>query len=141
MSDMRKWEELIRKEINAVVDKGSLTPETMRTIACGVDTIKDIHHIEKMDMEIEEGYSGHYYPQRGYNIMPYFSYGEDGESYRKRDSMGRYSREMREDHDRHSYDRGESKIDMLQRMMDSAKDPEERETYRRLILHEENNQR
>jgi len=136
MADMRKLEELIHKEIDKEVEKGSLTPETMKTIGCAVDTIMDIHKIEKIDMEMSEGYSGHY-PNRGYNIMPY-SYEDmsmDGRSYaRRRDSMGRYSRD---DSPSMGYSR-ENKIDQLQRMMDSASDPEERETYRRLIVRMEN---
>ena len=45
--------------------------------------------------------------------------------------------------DRRGYSRddGMSKIDQLQKMMDDAKDPEERETLRRLIVHAENQQR
>ena len=142
MADMRKLEELIYKEIDKEVAKGSLTPETMKTIGCAVDTIMDIHKIEKIDMEMEEGYSGHY-PQRGYNIQPYYSY-EDGGSYapRRRDSMGRYSRDgqMNDSSYRQDYSR-ESKIDQLQRMMDESKDPNEKESLRRLIVHMENEQR
>ena len=139
MGDMRKLEELIVREIDEEVAKGSLTPETMKTIACAVDTIMDIHKIEKMDMEMEEGYSGHY--ERGYNVMPFYygSYGEDGESHaRKRDAMGRYSRDMMVDRRGYSRDQGMSKVDQLQKMMDETTDPEEKETMRRLILHMEN---
>lgn len=136
MADMRKLEELIHKEIDKEVAKGSLTPETMKTIGCAVDTVLDIHRIEKLDMEIEEGYSGHY-PQRGYTVEPYYSYTDGGESYRKRDSMGRFSRDMM-DRRGYSRDQGMSKVDQLQKMMDETTDPEEKETMRRLILHMEN---
>jgi hypothetical protein len=137
MGYMEKLEELIHKEVDKEVAKGSLTPDSIRTIGYGIDVIKDLREIEKCDMEMSEGYSGHY-PNRGYNIMPYYAYDDmsmDGRSYaRRRDSMGRYSRD---DSPSMGYSR-ENKIDQLQRMMDSASDPEERETYRRLIVRMEN---
>lgn len=139
MTDYTKLDrlsDLIMKEIEAETNKGSLTPDSVRTIGYGVDILKDITCMKKDESEMDKGYSGHY-PNRGYNIMPY-SYedmGIDGRSYaRRRDSMGRYSRD---DSPSMGYSR-ENKIDQLQRMMDSASDPEERETYRRLIVRMEN---
>lgn len=157
MRDMNKLEELIYKEIDKEVTKGSLNPESMKAIGDGIDVIKDILEMEKCEMEIEQGYSGHF-PQRGYNIMPYMygSYeggGGSNESYarggggsyaRRRDSMGRFSREGGGSYE-NSYRRGggggysrDEKIDSLQRMMDEASDPDEREAYRRLIVKMEN---
>lgn len=75
--------------------------------------------------------------------MPYYSYEDSGNSYaRRRDSMGRYSRDgqMNGSSYRQDYSR-ESKIDTLQRMMDESKSPEEKESLRRLIVHMENEQR
>lgn len=133
--DMHKLEELIGREIDKEVAKGSLTPDSIRTIGYAVDVVKDLREIEKCDKEMQEGYSGHY-PQRGYNIMPYYSYDDmDGRSYQRRDSMGRYSRDGGSY--REGYSRDE-KIDHLEKMMNEAKDPEEKEMYRKLLIRTEN---
>lgn len=122
MSDYSKLCDLVNREIDKEVAKGSLTPETIRTIGFGIDVVKDIKTINAM--EEEYGYSGHY-PERGWQVRPFYSYGDmpDRSYARGRDSMGRYSRE-------YSYD---EKLDHLERMMDMAKDPEEREMYRKLL--------
>ena len=87
--------------------------------------------MRKDEREMSDGYSGHY-PNRGYNIMPYYSYDDmDGRSYQRRDSMGRYSRDDRMYDDR-GFSRG-SKAEHIQLMMDEATDPEERELYRKLL--------
>ena len=137
--DMRKLEELIGREIDKEVAIGSLTPDSIRTIGYAVDVVKDLREIEKCDKEMQEGYSGHY-PQRGYNIMPY-SYADpmmmqDNSFAQRRDSMGRYSRDGGSYRDG-GYSRDE-KIDHLEKMMNEAKDPDEREMIRKLIIKAEN---
>lgn len=127
MKDYSKLCMLVDAEIDKEVAKGSLTPETIRTIGYAIDVIKDIKTIEAM--ESEYGYSGHY-PERGWNVRPYYSY-EDAPDYsyaRRRDSMGRYSRED-------GYSR---KMDDLERMMNEARSEDERELYRKLIEKERN---
>lgn len=137
MHDLEKLETLICAEIDKEVAKNSLTPDTVRTIGYAVDILKDIKTMRKDEMEMEEGYSGHY-PGRGYNIMPYYAYddGMDGRNYaRRRDSMGRYSRGG--SYARGDYSRDE-KIDRLHRMMDEAESDAEREAYRKAIIQLEN---
>lgn len=128
---------LISAEIEKEVVKGSLSPDTIRTIGYGIDILKDLKEIEAMEEASHDGYSGHY-PERGWNIRPYYSYdemdmrmamdGNDRSYAQRRDSMGRYSR---------GYSRDE-RIDTLQRMMDDAKSESERESIRKLILQMEN---
>ena len=142
MGDYKKLCDLLDREIDSEVAKGKLTPDSVRVLGAAIDIVKDIKTIEAMEEEYG-GYSGHY-PDRGY--MPYYAYdaGMDGMSYapRRRDSMGRYSRDgqMNGSSYRQDYSR-ESKIDQLQRMMDESKDPNEKESLRRLIVHMENEQR
>jgi len=139
MGDYKKLCDLLEREIDKEVAKGSLTPDSVRTLGAAIDIVKDVKTIEAMEEEYG-GYSGHY-PNRGY--MPYYAYDMemDGRSYapRRRDSMGRYSRDDGGSY-RQEYSR-ESKIDQLQRMMDESKDPSEKESIRRLIVHMENEQR
>jgi hypothetical protein len=139
MGDYKKLCDLLDREIDSEVAKGKLTPDSVHVLGAAIDIVKDIKTIEAMEEEYG-GYSGHY-PNRGY--MPYYAYdaGMDGMSYapRRRDSMGRYSRDMDNSY-RQDYSR-ESKIDQLQRMMDESKDPNEKESLRRLIVHMENEQR
>ena len=134
MNDYEKLDKLsnlIYSEIENETKKGSLTPETVRTIGYAVDILKDITCMKKDETEMSNGYSGHY-PQRGYNITPYYSYDDrmmPEMSYaRRRDSMGRYSRED-------GYSR---KMDDLERMMNEARSEDERELYRKLIEKERN---
>lgn len=150
MGDFKKLCSLIEAEIAKEVNKGSLAPDTIRTIGAGIDVIKDVKQMERDEKMDEQGYSGHY-PERGYNIMPYYIHDgmpyDDGMSYaRRRDSMGRFMR-SRDSYDDGSYDdmsrsrRGYSrdeKIDTLERMMENAKNDTERESIRKLILQMEN---
>ena len=148
MGDFKKLCDLVTAEINKEVAKGSLSPDTIRTIGAGIDVLKDIKDMERDDKMEEQGYSGHY-PERGWQVMPYYAY-DDGMSYaRRRDSMGRYMR-SRDSYDDGSYDemydgrsnrRGysrDAKIEQLEDMMNHAKNDAERESIRKLIVQMEN---
>ena len=140
MEDYKKLCELIHREIDKEVAKNSLTPDSVRTIGYAVDVLKDIKTIEAMEDEYG-GYSGHY-PERGWQVRPFYSYNDmpDNSYARMRDSMGRYSRDDMPDGSYRGYSRN-NKIENLERMMNEAKDPEEREMYRKLIVKAENEQR
>ena len=139
MSDYKELCDLIDREIAKETAKQSLTPDTVRTIGYAVDILKDIAELKKMDMEMEQGYSGHY-PDRGWTVQPYYSYDEmpmDGQSYaRRRDSMGRFRSYDSYRGGRYSRD---EEIDHLRRMMAEAKSDQERESLRKAISAMEGN--
>lgn len=124
MHDLGKLKDLVYREIDKEVEKGTLTPDTVRTIGCAVDILKDISTIDAMEDYGEDEYSGRYH-------MPYYAYDDMGDrSYaRKRDRMGRFSRR--------GYSR-DDKIEHLERMMNEARDEGEKELYRKLIVRMEN---
>ena len=136
MDDYKKLCDLIHHEIDKEVNKGSLTPDSIRTIGYAIDVVKDIKTIEAMEEYGDDGYSGHY-PDKGWRVMPYYAYDDMPErSYaRRRDSMGRYSRDNHEWHGGYSRDEN---IDHLERMMNTAKSDQEREAIRKLIVQMEN---
>ena len=150
MSDFKKLCDLVTAEINKEVAKGSLSPDTIRTIGAGIDVLKDIKEMERDDKMEEQGYSEHY-PNRGWNIMPYYAYDDMSmASYapRRRDDMGRFMR-SRDSYDgsydemydgrsnRRGYSR-DAKIEQLEDMMNHAKNDAERESIRKLIVQMEN---
>lgn len=142
MNDYEKLDKLsnlIYSEIENETKKGSLTPETVRTIGYAVDILKDITCMKKDETEMSGGYSGHY-PQRGYNITPYYSYDDrmmpDMSYAQRRDRMGRYSSDN--GYDDGGYSRGND-VEHLKRMMNTARNEQERESLRKLIAQMENN--
>ena len=140
MGDFKKLCSLIETEISKEVNKGSLSPDSIRTIGYGIDVIKDIKEMERDEKMDENGYSGHY-PERGYNIMPYYFQSMPyDESYapRRRDDMGRFMRSRDSYDDSYEYSRRgysrNAKVSDLERMMDDAKTDAEREAIRKVIL-------
>lgn len=97
-----------------------------------VDILKDITTIEAMKNPERYGWSGDY--DDGYSMatyrMPRISRDMDDGSYRRgRDSMGRYT-SYDDGYSRHSK---EEMINNLKIMMDNARTPQERESYRATI--------
>ena len=144
MGDYKELCDLIDREIAKETAKQSLTPDTVRTIGYAVDILKDIAELKKMDMEMEQGYSGHY-PERGWSVTPFYAYDNDmsmdRQSYaQRRDGMGRYMRSYDGSYrgGRGGYSRDEQ-IDSLRKMMDGAKNEQEREAIRKAIVTMENN--
>ena len=116
--------QLLHKEIDGIVKKGSLTPQELESLYKAIDVLKDICEIkEKESMWDEEGgYSSRMpwtYDDRYYDIHSYKGsnsrYGQNGYSM-KRDSMGRYSRTDAKEH----------MIDGLYSMMGDAQNEAER---------------
>lgn len=134
---MQKYEELkelLCRELDEITEKGELSAGSLETVHKLTDSIKNI---DKIMMLEEDGYSqGGDWEARG--MYGHHSYDEGGNSYRgrKRDSMGRYSRD---DGRMYSRDGGEKEnmIRKLREMMDGASG-QEREIIRKCINKIEN---
>lgn len=126
---MQKYEELkelLCRELDEITEKGELSAGSLETVHKLTDSIKNI---DKIMMLEEDGYSqGGDWEARG--VYGHHSYDEGGNSYRgrKRDSMGRYSRDGSE---------REHMVRKLREMMDGAS-TQERETIRKCINKIEN---
>lgn len=76
-----KYEELAYKELNKIVDKGELTPQTLanvKELLCTlkyVPEVKNMHHMD--DGMMESSYGGYGRP-RYYDIASYDGYSYDG---------------------------------------------------------------
>ena len=155
---MHKIKEKLMDELYEIEEKmkkssgGKLSAGDIETIHKLTDSIKNIDKIEIL--EGGEGYS-----EEGNWMADGRMYGtsyDDGMSYArgrnaKRDSMGRYSRDMMH-HDDMSYERGasyarggysradatEQMIEKLENMMHYAETPKEREAIKRCIMQIEN---
>lgn len=124
--------EKMEDEIEQIIKKPQLTTEDVKLVYQMIDVIKDITTIEAMKKAESEGWSGDY--SRDYDDGYRMSHA------RGRDSMGRYtSRDTMMPHRGGSYDDGYSRhskeemINNLRTMMDNARTPEERESYRATI--------
>lgn len=133
MEYMYELKEKLCKELDEIARKPEMGAGDLEIIHKLTDTIKNLDKIEMLE---EDGYSraGNWEADmRG-------TYGR-GSSYRgrKRDSMGRYSREGRDG--RGGYSRDSAKDEMmrhLDEMMDSASSEKEREIIRRTMSQLEN---
>ncbi len=133
MEYMYELKEKLCKELDEIARKPEMGAGDLEIIHKLTDTIKNLDKIEMLE---EDGYSraGNWEADmRG-------TYGR-GSSYRgrKRDSMGRYSREGRDG--RGGYSRDNAKDEMmrhLDEMMDSASSEKEREIIRRTMSQLEN---
>ena len=123
MHELEKLKNMLCEELEKYTDKGELTAGSLEV----VDKLS--HAIKNLDKIIENydgEYSGRYMPRYMYN---------DGNSYaRKRDSMGRYSREYSREN-RGGYSREYSRdgiADKLRELMDDAPDEQTRNEIRKL---------
>ena len=114
---------MLCNELEEIAKKKELTTNSLEVIYKSVDVLKDLKTIESMEIEYPEhdGYS-----QGWYDRHPYYMYDEaPTHSYaRKRDAMGRYSRD-----DGYSRDTKEE----LRHMMDKASSDREREAIRKAL--------
>ena len=127
MKSYDKIKDMLCNELDEIAKKNELTSNNLEVIYKSIDVLKDISVINAMNEEYPEhdGYS------QGYSRYPIYMYDNEGmgHSYaRKRDSMGRYSRDghMNDDYSRDA----ESE---LHRMMENAKSDKEREALRQAI--------
>ena len=134
---MQKYEELkelLCRELDEITEKGELSAGSLETVHKLTDSIKNI---DKIMMLEEDGYSqGGDWEARG--MYGHHSYDEGGNSYRgrKRDSMGRYSRDDGRMYSRDGSEK-EHMVRKLREMMDGASG-QERETIRKCINKIEN---
>lgn len=118
---MHKIRQMLMDELEKYEKKTDLSMGSLEVIHKITDTIKNIDKIEMLE---EGGYS----EEGGWEARGMYrdgvSYNEGGSSYarRKRDSMGRYSRDGGKDH----------MIEMAEELMENASG-KEKETYRRIV--------
>jgi hypothetical protein len=150
---------MLCKELEEIANKGELTAGSLETVHKLTDTIKNIDKIEMYEEYSEDGYSedGEW---MGEGRMYGTSY-EGGSSYArggrgrgrnaKRDSMGRYSRDMMHHEGnmsyaragkmvgrggRGNYSRDDAKdymMEQLEELMEQAEKPQEKEALKRCM--------
>ena len=157
---MHKIKEKLMEELHEVESKlkkagdGKLSAGDLEYIHKLTDTIKNIDKIEMLEEDGGHSQGGGNWMARG--MYGGNSYDEGGNSYarRKRDSMGRYSRDggnyseeggdgysERKHYVRGHYSRGDAKehmIDKMEEMMEMAGSEKEREAIRQCISKIEN---
>ena len=126
--NMRVYEDLkkmVEDEITNITKKGDLDDKCLEWLDKLVDIAKDVDTIFAMHDYIEDdgGYSNRAYYPRYYNDdMPMH-----GNSYRNRDSMGRYSRNSYNNYRGNGYSREGNMRDRLEQMMSEATTQQERD--------------
>jgi hypothetical protein len=112
-----KAKDLVMKEVDRLVDKGSLNPQELHSLYEAYETIEHICKAKDAETMESGGYSERRYSMWGPNHDRYYDIHayNDGNSYR-RDSMGRYSRT----------DAKESMVNGLYAMMGDATNEAER---------------
>lgn len=139
---LEKIKNMLCEELEEIANKGELSSGSLDTIHKLTDTIKNIDKIEMLeedggysqgggDWEARGTYGRHgYHHENSYDGGMRGGYHDGGNSYRgrKRDSMGRYSKDDGKDH----------MIKKLHEMMDDAESEKEREAIRRCIQQIEN---
>ena len=143
MHDMTQLKEMLEKELGILAMDDKITMQSLQKIHMLTDTIKNIDKISALE-ESEE------YSQRGgYSRNSYGDMSYDGNSYarRRRDSMGRYSRDeyAMENRSNRGNSRGYSRddgkeemIEHLEDMMSKATSEKERQAFQRCISAIEN---
>ena len=121
---MHKIKEMLTKELEVFEKKGQLSMSDLDRVHKLTDTIKNI---DKIDM-LEDGYSedGHYMGEGRI-------YGTSYAGRRKRDSMGRYSRDDGRMHGGYAYKDKDEMIEHLNEMLEDAGGTKEREAIKRCI--------
>ena len=109
---------IVMKELDDINKKGELDENSLVCAYKLIDIVKDIHEIDSYEM----GYS-----QTG-RMMPYSM---TGNSYRNRDSMGRYSRDYGNSY--RGYSRDDDMMNKLGHMMDTAGSETERQVIQRIM--------
>ena len=143
MEYMYELKDKLCKELDEIARKGELGAGDLEIIHKLTDTIKNI---DKIDMlEDESGYSedGAYMGEGRIYGTSYddgmrrgagYSYARGRGRYAKRDSMGRYSRDVRGMRDGYSREEGKAyMMEHLEEMMEEAEKPAEKEALRRCM--------
>ncbi len=125
---MRELREMLRREVDKIKHKGSMSAGDLEVVYKLVDTIKDSYEIEEYEAEEHSHAGGMMGGGRGMNRGGGTSYNDGGSSYRRqrRDSRGRYSREGG-----YSYGDGMEEVWEILEMMETGLPDEQREAIRR----------
>lgn len=109
---MDKLKNMLCDKLAEYENKGITSSSDLNTIHILTDTIKNIAKIEMYD-EYDEGNS-----RRSYgSYRGSYAY-DDGASYRRRDSMGRYTRDYRDDGMSNRYARDEANKELAMHLSD-----------------------
>lgn len=130
---MRELREMLRREVDKIKHKGSMSAGDLEVVYKLVDTIKDSYEIEEYESEEHSHAGGMMGGGRGMNRGGGTSYNDGGgNSYRRqrRDSRGRYSREGGGGGG-YSYDDGMEEVWEILEMMETGLPDEQREAIRR----------
>ena len=130
---MRELREMLRREVDKIKHKGSMSAGDLEVVYKLVDTIKDSYEIEEYESEEHSHAGGMMGGGRGMNRGDGTSYNDGGgNSYRRqrRDSRGRYSREGGGGGG-YSYDDGMEEVWEILEMMETGLPDEQREAIRR----------
>lgn len=128
MEYMHELKEKLCDELDEIARKGELGAGDLEIIHKLTDTIKNLYKIEMLE-------DGEYSQAGDWEMEGRGSYGR-GSSYRgrKRDSMGRYSRDGRGGRGGYSrHDAKEAMMEQARDMMESATNEREREAVRRFM--------
>lgn len=87
-----KLKEMLETALSDVVEGGEITSKNLETICYLVKTIKNVDTIEAMERSSNADHSFDSRPSRNYNYDGW-DYREGMSNARRRDSMGRYSRD------------------------------------------------
>lgn len=134
MKYMEDLKEMLCEELEKIAQKGELSAGALDTVHKLTDTVKNIDKIEMLE-------DGGYSEDGGWEARGMYGDGvsyDGGMSYRgrKRDRMGRYSRDGGNYGGNHGYSRAEAKDHMIGRledMMAETDNPREKEAFKRCI--------
>lgn len=136
---MHKLKKYLKEELRQYEEKGNLSSSDIQAVHMITDTIKNIDKIEMLEDEYEEGHS------RDGRWMARGSYDDDSSYRRRRDRMGRYSRDGGYSEEgggysrRGSYEGGkEQMVECIEEMMEDAKSPREKDILKRCLAEMKN---
>ena len=137
---MHELKRKLKQELKKYDQSGSeLSMTDLEIVHMITDTIKNIDKIEMLEDEYEEGHS------RDGRWMARGSYDDDSSYRRRRDRMGRYSRDGGYSEEgggysrRGSYEGGkEQMIECIEEMMEDAKSPREKDILKRCLAEMKN---
>lgn len=122
---MHRIKEFLMKELESIDKKGQLSMSDLDKVHKMTDTIKNIDKIEMLE---DGGYS-----EDGYYMGEGRVYGTSYAGRRKRDSMGRYSRDDGRKGGGYSYRDKDDMLEHLNEMLEEAGGTKEREAIKRCI--------
>ena len=131
---MHKLKKNMKEELRQYEEKGNLSISDLQVVQIITDIIKNVCKIDILEDEYEEGHS------RDGRWMARGSYDDDSSYRRRRDRMGRYSRDGgSSERGGESYGEGkEYMVECLEDMMEDAKSPREKDILKRCLAEMKN---